>query len=89
MQTSKRGTASVLRLSTEMLTEIGMKIHHVEWFEDKQIIEICFDHFTEGEDLFTIQWSAQVAMAIPHDARVDMEYDLDGQVMLKMLRPVR
>lgn len=89
MRTSKRGTASVLRLSTEQLTLIGMKIHHVEWKEDEQIIEICFDHFTDGQDLYTIEWSKQVAAAVPHDERADMEYDLDAQIMMKLIRPVR
>ncbi len=89
MRTGKRGTINVLRLSTEMLSVIGMKVHHVEWKEEEEIIEICFDHFTEGEDLCEIKWSERVAAAIPQDERMDMEFDMDAKILHKLIRPVR
>ena len=87
--TKRRGTISVLKLSTDMLGAIGMKIHHVEWKEEAQIIEICFDHFTDGDDLFTIKWNDRVLVAISRDERTDMMYDLDASIIHKLIRPVR
>ncbi len=90
MDTSKRrGTINALRLSTEALGILGMKIHHVEWKEDQQIIEICFDHFSDGESLFKIEWHPQVLVAISQDERTDMEYEMDAQIIHKLIRPVR